>query len=104
MHGHGKSGSPVVPGKLPNKGSGAPPSAEGVEGRGRAKGNPAQQTRDRTQWRETLHHALGRIRQVAKAPARHYPRQELSAVVPHAGICAGGAGQPASLPRLPCIF
>ena len=27
------------------------------------------------------------------------PRQEPSAVVPHAGICAGGAGQPASLPR-----
>jgi hypothetical protein len=28
------------------------------------------------------------------------PRQEPGAVVPHAGICAGGAGQPASLPRL----
>ncbi len=27
-------------------------------------------------------------------------RQEPSAVVPHAGICAGGAGQPAFLPRL----
>lgn len=26
-------------------------------------------------------------------------RQEPGAVVPHAGICAGGAGQPASLPR-----
>jgi hypothetical protein len=25
--------------------------------------------------------------------------QEPGAVVPHAGICAGGAGQPASLPR-----
>ena len=32
--------------------------------------------------------------------ARHYPRQEPSAVAPLAGICAGGAGQPASLPRL----
>ena len=26
-------------------------------------------------------------------------RQGPGAVVPHAGICAGGAGQPASLPR-----
>ena len=26
------------------------------------------------------------------APARHDPRQEPGAVVPHAGICAGGAG------------
>lgn len=66
MHGHGNSDRPVVPTKLPNKGSGAPLSAEGVEGRGRAKGNPTQQTRDRTQWRETLHHALGRIRQAAR--------------------------------------
>src|SRR4029453_18730641 len=32
-------------------------------------------------------------------PARHDPRQEPGAVVPHAGICAGGAGSPASLPR-----
>jgi hypothetical protein len=29
------------------------------------------------------------------------PRQEPGAGVPHAGICAGGAGQPASLPRPP---
>jgi hypothetical protein len=31
--------------------------------------------------------------------ARHYPRQEPSALAVHAGICAGGAGQPAFLPR-----
>ena len=31
--------------------------------------------------------------------ARPYPRQEPSAVVPHARICAGGAGRPAFLPR-----
>ena len=30
---------------------------------------------------------------------RHYLRQEPYAVVPHVRICAGGAGQPASLPR-----
>ena len=32
-------------------------------------------------------------------PWRHYLRQEPGAVVAHAGICAGGAGQLASLPR-----
>jgi hypothetical protein len=32
-------------------------------------------------------------------PTRYDPRQEPGAVVPHAGIWAGGAGQPASLPR-----
>jgi len=30
---------------------------------------------------------------------RYYLRQEPGAVIPHAGICAGGAGQPAFLPR-----
>jgi hypothetical protein len=33
-------------------------------------------------------------------PARYHPRQEPGAVVPLAGICAGGGGQPPSLPRL----
>ena len=43
---------------------------------------------------------LKRVREVArKEPSREYPRQEPGAVVPHAGICAGGAGQPAFLPR-----
>lgn len=66
MNGHGKSDRPIVPGKHPNEGGGAPLSEEGVEGRGRAEGNPVQQTRDRTQRREALQRALGRIRQVAK--------------------------------------
>lgn len=66
MDNHGKSDRPVVPEKLPNKGSGAPRPAEEMEGRGRAKGNPAQQTRGRTQWRETLQHVLERIRQAAR--------------------------------------
>src|SRR3954468_2716475 len=30
---------------------------------------------------------------------RHHPRQEPSAVVPHAGICAGGGWQQPSLPQ-----
>jgi hypothetical protein len=33
------------------------------------------------------------------APWRHYLRQEPYAVAPHVRIWAGGAGQPASLPR-----
>ena len=30
---------------------------------------------------------------------RYYLRQEPGALIAHAGICAGGAGQPAFLPR-----
>ncbi len=65
MNGHGKSDRPIVPRKLPNEGGGAPLFEEGVEGRGRAKGNPVRLTRVRTQGRESLQHALERIRQAA---------------------------------------
>ena len=40
-NGHGKSDSPVVPAKSPNKAG--QPAAEGMEGRGLAKGNLPQQ-------------------------------------------------------------
>jgi hypothetical protein len=73
MNEGGKSDSPIVPGKLPNKGPGAPWSAEEVEERGLAEGNTFRQTRARTQSREDLQHALERIRQVATL-ARQYPR------------------------------
>ena len=66
MNERGKSDSSIVPMKLPNKGCGAPQSAEEVEGRGLAKGNPGQQTRFRTQGRTDLQHALVRIRQVPR--------------------------------------
>ena len=66
MNERGKSDSPILPEKLPNKGRGAPRSAEGVEGRGLAKGNPIQQTRSRTQSRRDLQHAVERIRQAAR--------------------------------------
>jgi RNA-directed DNA polymerase len=66
MSGRGKSDSPKVPRKLPNKGCGAPRSAEAVEGRGLAEGNPIQQPRSRTQSRLDLQHALERIRQAAR--------------------------------------
>jgi hypothetical protein len=65
MNKRGKSDSPIVPEKLPNKGCGAPQPAEGVEGRGLAKGNPVRQTRSRTQSRKDLQHELGRIRQAS---------------------------------------
>jgi group II intron reverse transcriptase/maturase len=61
-----KSDSPILPRKLPNNDWGAPQSAEEVEGRGLAKGNPVQQTRSRTQSRKDLQQALERIRQAAR--------------------------------------
>ena len=66
MNGHRESDGPVVPEKPSNKGRGAPRPAEEVEGRGPAKGNPAEQTRSRTQSRRDLPHALDRIRQAAR--------------------------------------
>ena len=91
MNGRGKSDSPIVPGKLPNKERSALREAEEVEERGLAEGNLFQQTRFRTQSRKDLQQTMERIRQ-AFVFARHYPRQEPSAVTPHAGICPGGAG------------
>ncbi len=66
MNERGKSDSLIVPEKPPNKGCGAPRSAEGVEGRGLAEGNPIQQPRSRTQSRLDLQHAVERIRQAAR--------------------------------------
>jgi len=51
MYGCGKSDRPIVPGKLPNNGNGAPVLAEEVEGRGLTKGNSLQWNRFRTQRR-----------------------------------------------------
>jgi len=61
MYGQGKSDGPIVPGKPPNKPAGA--GAEGVEGRGPAKGNPQERTMRRTQGRERMQQALARVRQ-----------------------------------------
>jgi RNA-directed DNA polymerase len=97
MNGHGKSHSPVVPAKPPNKGGrqrggsqgepqtgtnretgetakGEPkatdeawrPTAEGVEGRGLAKGNPLEQNMPRTQDRAGMPSARERIGEVAR--------------------------------------
>lgn len=67
MNGQGKSDRSIVPEKPPNKGRGPRRPAEAVEGRGRAKGNAVQQTRDWTLGqKEALQQALDRIRQAAK--------------------------------------
>jgi hypothetical protein len=74
MKERGKSDSPIVPGKLPNKGRGALRFAEGVEGRGLAEGNLFQQPRFRTQSRSDLQNALRRIRQAASNDCASLPK------------------------------
>jgi hypothetical protein len=91
MYGCRESDSPIVSRKPSNKGSGAPELAEGVERRGLAKGNLVGFHRGRTQSRVTLSQAHDWVRQ-ARSACAFDPRQEPGAVVPHAGICAGGVG------------
>lgn len=69
MNGHEGSDRPVLPAKSPNNGKGAASAkpAEGMEGRGRAKGNARQQNTPRTQSRENgVPSALERIREAAR--------------------------------------
>src|SRR6266702_4823305 len=63
MNGQGKSDRPAVPGKSPN--NARPSAAEGMEGRGLAKGNLRQQNASRTPSREDASSALERVRQAA---------------------------------------
>jgi RNA-directed DNA polymerase len=64
MNGRGKSDRPVVPEKFPNKIG--QPVAEGMEGRGLAKGNLPQQNASRTPSRSNAPIALERVRQAAR--------------------------------------
>src|SRR5438132_4065927 len=64
MNEYGKSYSPVVPAKPPNKA--VPAAAEVVEERGLAKGNTASKTRSGRRAGMRVPHALDRVRQVAK--------------------------------------
>jgi RNA-directed DNA polymerase len=64
MDGQGQSDRPVVPTKSPN--NAGRPVAEGMEGRGLAKGNPSQQNVPRAQYRDGTRSALERVREVAK--------------------------------------
>src|SRR2546430_9935812 len=62
-NGPGKSDSPAVPEKSPN--NAGQPVAEGMEGRGLAKGNLPQQNASRIQSRSGAPSALERVRQAA---------------------------------------
>lgn len=64
MNEPGKSDRPVVPKKSPNNARAS--AAEGMEGRGLAKGNPSQQNAPRTPSRTDALSALERVRQAAK--------------------------------------
>ena len=79
MNGRRESDSPVVPRKPSNKGRAAARSAERVEERGLAKGNAGEQSRLRTQGRESLNQALARIRQAT----RREPGAQLTALWHH---------------------
>ncbi|MFA4837460.1 MAG: group II intron reverse transcriptase/maturase, partial [Dehalococcoidia bacterium] len=61
MNGYGKSDSPILPKRPPNKAL----AAEGVEGRGLAKGNLPERKAPRTQSRIRVSSALERVRQAA---------------------------------------
>ena len=63
-NGLGKSDSSVVPVKSPN--NAGQPVAEGMEGRGLAKGNLPQQNASRTPSRTDAPSELERVRQAAK--------------------------------------
>src|SRR5262250_2245453 len=64
MHGQGQSDRPIVPTKSPNNAEVS--AAEGMEGRGLAKGNPRQQNAPRTQRRDGALSALERVREAAE--------------------------------------
>src|SRR5438876_8011742 len=64
MNGQGQSDRPVVPTKSPNNAGGS--AAEGMEGRGLAKGTPNQQNAPRAQHRDGALSALERVRQAAE--------------------------------------
>ncbi len=94
MNGYRESDSLIVSGKPLNKTGDNKPVAEKVEKRGLAKGNSVERNKDRALNRGTLQSEPTRIRQSTFTNdfARHYLKQEPSALAVHAGICAGGAG------------
>src|SRR6516164_8688418 len=105
MQERGKSSPVIVAGKPANK---AQPetvtAAESVERRAGAKGNADQPATNRTQGRERvaapgLALALASIRQATMLDCQ-YPRWEPYAGKLQVRVCAGGARQLASLPRL----
>jgi len=73
MYGCGKSDRPIVPGKLPNNGTGAPVLAEEVEGRGLTKGNSLQWHRFRTQ-RRGMEATMDNAKRARSGKPRTQPR------------------------------
>src|ERR1051325_2844934 len=100
MHGRGKSSPVIVAGKPANN---AQPetvtAAEWVERRRGAKGNADQPATTGLSAGHAWLSVLASIRQAA-LPDRLYPRWEPDAGKLHVRVCAGGARQLASLPRL----
>ena len=93
IHASEKSDTPIVSKKLPNK---ARP-AEEVEKRGVAKGSVVEFPICRTQCRKQVSKEFNDAREVVRRERTmkcHVinPRQEPCAVIPLAGICAGGVG------------
>src|SRR5438309_8585015 len=78
MHGHGKSHSPIVLTKLPNKAACA--AAEAVEERGLAKGKMLERNMPRTQSRKHMCSALERIRQAARSERSEDHKSELQSL------------------------
>lgn len=70
VNGSRKSDSPIVPKKPSNKRRAEAHRAERAEGRGLAKGNAGEQSRYRTQSRESLNQALARIREAIRRSIR----------------------------------
>ena len=94
MNGYRESDSLIVSKKSLNNMRDNKRMAEGMEKRRLAKGNSVELNKGRALNRGTLQSEPTRIRQsmFTNNFVRHYPRQEPSALVVHAGICAGGAG------------
>ena len=88
MNGYRESDSPIISEKPSNKTGDNKPVAEKVEKRGLAKGNSVERNKGRALNRGTLQSEPTRIRQsmFTNNFARHYPRQEPSALAVHAGI------------------
>ena len=93
-----KSDSAIRAGKPANKGG--RPTAERAEQRAGTEENPGGRNACRTQSRESVDHAIERIRQaVDPTVCRQTSEVGAECVNAHAWIRAGGAGQPVSLPQ-----
>ena len=82
MYAGGKSDSPIVPMKPPNKGDAEVSPAEEVEERGLTKGNTQQSATPRTQGRAGVSNGLLRVREAAGRDRYPYPSVRFYATYP----------------------